>query len=1480
MFVSQIIFSLFVTIKFTASMQVRLVLLFTIIFSSLSFSQEDWSRSEFISDLKEDINDNIYAEHKRTGNQFLRYFNNASFDEDKEESIYRLVNQLRRKRFNDAADYFDLFRLLNHYGAGELNDESLDNFLAVSVDYVSSLKHKTAKSYIRYCSDALVDSILHVGNSFSWKLGEGDIYFTYDSVPKISAEYIKLYCTSRNDTIGIEMTQGYVDLLGHKWYGKGGRCDWTKHNIPEDSIWVELNNYSVDLRKNYFEAKNTVLLGRLQHDEDSLLGRYYNSISTNPDRKAAIYPGFISTSSKLYFYDLFKDVDAEGCLELRGKRMFLFGKDDNNVHLTFYNNDIPFVAATAKRFRMEDRRIYAEKSDILILWNEDSIIHPQLKLIYSDSLQTLNFQRLKQKLGKSPIRSSYHKLDCYFDRMTWQKDSAQIIFSNDNGPSRNPALLESFNFYNESRYQDIATMASRHPAFILRSMSRDNKGEKDFLISEIAKYYNYSITDAIGLMSDFAILGFVVFDTDRNQISIKDRLFHFLDARLEKRDYDGLKMVSRSETSPAATLDLESGDLAVSGVNIVELSDSNKVAIFPFDGNLVIHQNRDFTFDGIVQTGNFALFGKQMNFVYDPFEIELNKIDSLQYSIPSGMVDKLGYPVDWTVKTVISDLIGKLYIDAPQNKSGLEDKSDYPKLHSFEDSYIYYDKIKNGVYSRDLFSFKADPFKLDSLLTISTESLEFPGNLNAPTIFPEFRDTMRLNEDLELSFSHQIPNRYKAYQGRGEFTNHLYLDNKGLSGDGTIYYLNSVTTTDSIFFYPYRALAHADSHHIYEQESPTNCPVTHVDDASIDWRAFNDQFQSWNRDLFYTTYKQNYEFDGSMILSPKVLTASGELYYENAISVSKEFILQSTDFTADHSQFNLFDVEAGEKIIKADELYSAMSFEDDFGSFETLTDSAHFELRKNKYHLYYELMEWDRANKSLLFSQFSTDDAWLVSVDKYQDSLQFYASDAVYDLTTYELEVSGVSEILMDPVTIEPDSSKITILPTGKIERLHNAYFWVDSQTQTDYDFYNAELDIHNAGRFSGSASFDYIDLEGEVQAIHFSSLEKKGAIVTGIAYISEEDDFHLDPYFGFKGKVLLDSSKDFLTFEGYTRVHLACDALNRAWIPFIDEVDPEDVFIDLNPDVRLTDRQQWHAGIMISHSPTVCYPAFLSGPKHVKDYEALGVDGFVHFDDSDWEYVIGSQEKIADRNSSGNFAIYNPEQCTLYTEGELNLGVDAGLLNMEAFGSLSANFSDQSIQGKIDLGLDFLIHRKVAKLLYKKIKRSSFSEKVNQSSALHQRMLQELIGKQQLKKYTRKKKKGRRFLPKELAHTFYFPQLNLEWNKKSASFLSGQKIPIGNIKGRKIDRMVTGIVEFRPHALGDEINIYIQISSKDYYYINYRRGVMKMISTNREFNNHIASSPMRLSSIKGTSKTGSFRYEIGNLKQVQKFLNRIDWEE
>ena len=1453
------------------------IFLFT--FIGLTTAQEEWSRADFIEEIREDIKDNDDKNHRRTGKQFIRYFEKASYDDAQEERLYLLVSKLRKKRFNDAEDFYPLFRLLNHYGEGALKDENLDNFLSSSIRHVPKLKHKSAKSYLKKCSSLLVDSVLHSTKTFEWKFTAGDFVFTNDSTPILTGADLELSCISRQDTIKLMNTSGYLDLFSHSWHGDGGQSDWTKRGISKDSISVIVDDYFIDLRKPYFDVEGAQLIGNLPHDEGELWGVFSNGLSSNSNGEGAVYPNFISDKDGVNFKNIFKDVEVKGRLEIRGKRMFLFGKDNKTTQLMFFHNDVPFIKALAKRFRLQDARIYAEDVSINLMWNNDSIVHPQLNLYYDDSTKVTSFERSKNNMGMSPIRSSFHQLDCYFDRMSWNRDSTALFFSNDENPSRNPALLESYDYYKESRYEDVSTMDKRHPAFILKTLSTNSGNERDFLLSDIADAYNCSLKDADVLMTNFAVLGFVDYHIAKEVIVIKDRLYHFLDFRLGNRDYDGLRMVSRSDRKPYAKMDLSSGDLAVRGVNMVEISDSNDVAIFPYESDVVVHQNRDFTFDGIIQTGNFALYGKEMKFRYDPFELDLNKIDSLQYEVSTGAIRHGLEEFTETVKTVICDISGTLYVDDSSNKSGLDSLSEFPKLYSREKAHIYYDKIKNGVYKRELFSFQTDPFQWDSLLSINTENIEFTGRLNAPTIFPSFKDTMRLNDNLELSLSHKIASRYPAYEGRGAFTNDLYLDNNGLKGKGAVYYLNSMTVTDSIYFYPYHALAFAKSQQIYEQESPTSCPEAYVENASIDWQAFKDKMISKNRDTFFSVYREKYLFEGAMSLSPKALEASGELYFDNALSVSDHFILQSNDFTAHHSQFNLFDEIDDQKIISGKELYTAVSFEDDFASFETLSDSANFELRPNKYHLYFDLMEWDMVDFRMNFSQFSQDKGWLVSVDNYQDSLSFHGTKAKYDLSTYELDVAGVREILMPPATILPDSSRVQIISNGKMKSLNNTEVHIASNTKTAYSFYQTKLDILNGAEFVGSGWFDYSSTEGDVQPIYFSHLKKQGVNVYGRAYLKEEDDFHLDQHFDYRGKVNLDSSKDFLNFNGDTRIHEVCGALNRAWIPFIDDVDPDDVFINLNPEIRLTDRQQWHAGVMLSQKPTVCYPAFLSSPKRVNDYEIMGVNGFVHFDDLSRHYVIGSQEKIEDPYHPGNQAIYNPDSCSLYSEGTINLGENTGLVRITGEGWLMTSIDQEEIEGVVDLGLDFLIHKKAAKLIYKSLKKASFNNLVDQSNVLHQRMLDYKIGGKQLKKYNRKKQKGKRFLPDELKHTFYFPQLDLYWDRKTTSFVSNFEIPLNNIIGRKIDRMVPGIIEIRPRGLGDEVHIYLHLSEEEYYYFNYRRGVMNVISSNQEFNQLITNSPKRLSYRKGTAETGSFRYQLGNVKQIQKFLKRMHWD-
>ena len=60
----------------------------------------------------------------------------------------------------------------------------------------------------------------------------------------------------------------------------------------------------------------------------------------------------------------------------------------------------------------------------------------------------------------------------------------------------------------------------------------------------------------------------------------------------------------------------------------------------------------------------------------------------------------------------------------------------------------------------------------------------------------------------------------------------------------------------------------------------------------------------------------------------------------------------------------------------------------------------------------------------------------------------------------------------------------------------------------------------------------------------------------------------------------------------------------------------------------------------------------------------------------------------------------YYPDECTLYSEGEINLGEHSGLLNIEAFGYLLSDMNNQILSGTIDLSLDFLLHHKVVNMI------------------------------------------------------------------------------------------------------------------------------------------------------------------------------------
>ena len=238
------------------------------------------------------------------------------------------------------------------------------------------------------------------------------------------------------------------------------------------------------------------------------------------------------------------------------------------------------------------------------------------------------------------------------------------------------------------------------------------------------------------------------------------------------------------------------------------MSDSQNVVIYPKDQEIKIHKNRDFTFAGHVKAGRFDFYGKIFSFDYQNFKINLENIDSLRLKVESdnpSEVDEYGRRKLVAVRSVLENITGDLLIDFQGNKSGMHEYANYPIFNSKKDSYVYYDKsfIQDGVYSRDTFFFHLDPFTIDSLDNFSRAGLGFNGEFVSAGIFPEFRDTLKLQPDLALGLVRNTgPEGWPAYGGKGKFTSTVSLSNEGLRGKGSIDYLTSTSKSDDYIFLP------------------------------------------------------------------------------------------------------------------------------------------------------------------------------------------------------------------------------------------------------------------------------------------------------------------------------------------------------------------------------------------------------------------------------------------------------------------------------------------------------------------------------------------------------------------------------------------------------------------------------------------------------------------------------------------------------
>ncbi|MEW6467283.1 MAG: hypothetical protein AB1458_00075 [Bacteroidota bacterium] len=1372
--------------------------------------------------------------------------------------VYVTCNEMMKKKFRPYPEFKNFLTALMHYYSNNLPAKTFTEWQQCTEKTLAKLNNKKISAYLEASELLFEGNVLFRSNALAWSASNGNYTIAFDSLPKVIFSNLDLTCTVKGDSATIYNTQGTFYPSEDKWVGKGGKVTWARTGLDENTVYAEIKKYDVSLRSQGYSADSSVFYNKTYFPKP-IIGKVSDKAVVDATSNSLNYPKFESYSKRFQISGIIPNmVDFEGGFTMSGNKFIGSGSKEEDAYLTIKRNGKKFLVASSKSFVFKKDRIIADDAAVVMHLDADSIYHPGLQLALNIEKKELNLIRTQEGISKTPYFDTYHKVDMYVEEVFWKLDSAKMDMKTMIGSTEGAALFESSNYFRLSRFNDLQMMDELNPLTVIKDFSWKNDTLTSFKGKALASYMKRDLHEIQPLLVKLSTLGFIIYDIDDDQVTIKPRLFDYIWNRAGKKDYDVLTINSLVKGGTNnAVMNLLNYDLKISGVSQIFLSDSQNVFIYPEKREIVLKKNRNFAFAGAINAGLFEYYGKNFTFDYDKFKINLTDVDSLRLSVRTKP-DAQGFSKIVKVKTVIQDIDGELLIDDMGNKSGVKYKqnSQYPVFKSNKESFVYYDKknIQKGAYNKDKFYFKLEPYTIDSLDNFSPEGLKLDGEFVSAGIFPQFKEQLTIQPDYSLGFVRQTPpGGFPLYGTKGNFDATIRLSHKGLQGDGTLKYLTSIAKSTDILFYPDSINANAESFDLAEQKNKKpEYPPVKGDTVYIHWMPKKDVMQILSKEKPFDMYDGKASLTGRIDYTPKAMTGSGKIEFAGATLESFKMVYGNTKFDADTCNFRLKALELQQFAFSTVNMKAHIDFDKKTGDFKSNGDGSIVKFDVNQYMCYMDQFKWymDQGNIELSSDNKVKDNEGIylegpefISINPKQDSLRFYAPKARFDLKKYIIYAKEVKYINTADARVYPDSGKVEIHKKAEMQPLTNAKIIANSVTKF-HTLYGCNVNIYGRKSYQASGNYDYVDELKKKQTIYFSSITVDTTGQTfADADIHDTTHFMLSPNFEYQGKVRLRATDQFLTFSGSVMIQHACPTVNgRSWFKFTSQINPESIYIPVTADPYDKDDKHLASAIMSTLDSNAIYTAFLSKPVSRNDIQVLAADGFLYYDKASREYRISNKQKLVERSLTGNYLSMSANTCVVYGEGKLNLGSDLGQVKLITVGNASHNMNNDSAYFDLMIAMDFFFESSALEKMADIINAKTDLPATNFSRPTYEKGLRELIGKEKADKLISEMNlygKPKKF-PDELEVSLFLTDIKMFWDKKSKSYISCGKIGIGNIKKYQVNRMVDGYVQLKRKRSGDELNIYLQIDETTWFYFKYSNGIMSAVSSKDEFNNII----------------------------------------
>ena len=592
---------------------------------------------------------------------------------------------------------------------------------------------------------------ISTSSSVKWKLAKGTYKFSYKKGAFVTFYNSDFVCASKNDSSIIYGISGVMNVSTNTFLGKKGTVTWERVELPKNETFAELSNYRINFKSAGFGADSVIL--HTPYLSNPIRGKLYEKVITFTTTAKARYPQFSSYDQGVSLQNILPDVDYSGSFSLVGMNFKGGATGGNKASIILNKGGEKFIVIQSKNVIInEDKIISNNASAVIYIKKGETITQSVCDFKYTNSSKLAEIRSVKNKSVDNPFESSYHKMNMHSKSLTWKGGEDKLYFGSIQSVGGSKATFESINYYNSSDYSEFR-LGNKNLIQSLYDYQLSFDENVEMSAVEFASYSKSLLSDISSYLIKMSNLGLISYDLTRKLIVVKPKLEIYIQGRTKEGDYDDIFIFSGSKKNKNAVLDLNSLELSISGVRKFDLSKQKFVRIYPRGGKIIVGENRNITFSGVINAGRTEYFGSDIKFDYKKFTLQFEKVDSMRIRV---------YPLDDKSSNKQVKLLSKLHnikgeitIDGEENKSGKNKGfTHYPRLSVSNNPKIYYDnnEIYKGIYQKENFYFELAPFEMDSLLSFSSSAISFPGTLFSADIFPPLEREATLMDDYTLGF--------------------------------------------------------------------------------------------------------------------------------------------------------------------------------------------------------------------------------------------------------------------------------------------------------------------------------------------------------------------------------------------------------------------------------------------------------------------------------------------------------------------------------------------------------------------------------------------------------------------------------------------------------------------------------------------------------------------------------------------------------